>query len=78
MPVAITIRDVPIEARNAIAARAAAKGQSMQEYLRSFLIDVAARPDRHEVIERARARVRTLGSKVTTESILEAKDADRR
>lgn len=78
MPVTITVRDVPIDARNAIAARAAAKGQSMQEYLRAFLIETAARPDRHEVIERARARVRALGSKVTVESILEAKDADRR
>lgn len=75
---AITIRDVPVETRNELAARAAKAGQSLQEYLRAHLIAVAARPDRDEVIARARARVHALGSKVTVESILEAKDADRR
>ncbi|MBF6210894.1 hypothetical protein IU433_10255 [Nocardia puris] len=37
MSVAIQIKDVPEEIRDAIAARAAARGQSTQSYLRSLL-----------------------------------------
>jgi antitoxin FitA len=37
MPVAIQIKDVPEEVRDAIAARAAARGQSTQVYLRALL-----------------------------------------
>lgn len=37
MPVAIQIKDVPEEVRDALAARAAARGQSTQAYLRALL-----------------------------------------
>ncbi|BBX95844.1 FitA-like ribbon-helix-helix domain-containing protein [Mycobacterium lacus] len=37
MPVAIQIKDVPEEVRDAIAARAAARGQTTQVYLRALL-----------------------------------------
>jgi plasmid stability protein len=37
MSVALQIKDVPEEVRDAIAARAAARGQSMQAYLREIL-----------------------------------------
>jgi plasmid stability protein len=37
MSVALQIKDVPEEVRDAIAARAAARGQSMQVYLRELL-----------------------------------------
>ncbi|MHB1488080.1 MAG: FitA-like ribbon-helix-helix domain-containing protein [Acidimicrobiales bacterium] len=43
--VAITIRDVPDETRDQLAARAAATGRSLQEYLRNQLIELARRPD---------------------------------
>lgn len=41
----ILIRDVPDEVRARLAARAAAKGQSMQEYLKATLVDLAGKPD---------------------------------
>ena len=78
MSVAITVRDVPDEVRDELAARAARSGQSLQEYLRAMLIDSAARPPVDDVIARARARVATTGSRIDAEAILAARDADRR
>lgn len=78
MPVAITIRDVPREVRDELAARAARAGKSLQEYLRGMLVDAAARPPVGDVIARARARVDATGARVAAESILAARDVDRR
>ncbi|HLI36872.1 MAG TPA: antitoxin [Streptosporangiaceae bacterium] len=78
MSVAITIRGVPDDVRDELAARAARAGKSLQEYLRGMLVDSAARPPVDDVIARARARVATTGVRVTAESILAARDADRR
>ena len=75
---AITIRDVPDETRDELAARAARAGKSLQEYLRGMLVDAAARPPVADVISRARARVDATGVRVDAESILAARDADRR
>jgi plasmid stability protein len=41
----ILIRDVPDHVRAELAARAARKGQSMQEFLRSHLVEMTAKPD---------------------------------
>ncbi len=78
MGVAVTVRDVPDEVRDEIAARAARAGKSLQEYLRAMLIDAAARPPVEDVIARARARVDATGARADAESILAARDADRR
>lgn len=78
MSVAITVRDVPDEVRDELAARAARAGKSLQEYLRGMLIDSAARPPVDDVIARARARVTATGVRVDADSILAARDADRR
>jgi plasmid stability protein len=78
MAVAITVRDVPDGVRDELAARAARAHQSLQEYLRSMLIDSAARPPVGDVIARARARVQVTGAAVDASSILAARDADRR
>ncbi len=78
MTVAITVRDVPDEVRDELAARAARAGKSLQEYLRAMLIDLAVRPPVADVIARARARVDTTGVRIDAESILAARDADRR
>jgi plasmid stability protein len=78
MSVAITIRDVPDATRDELAARAARAGKSLQEYLRGMLVDAAARPPVADVIARARARVEATGVRVDAESILAARDADRR
>jgi plasmid stability protein len=78
MSVAITIRDVPDEVRDELAARAARSGKSLQEYLRGMLIESTARPSIADVIARARARVGATGVGVDAESILAARDADQR
>jgi plasmid stability protein len=78
MGVAITVRDVPVEVRDELAARAARSGKSLQEYLRGFLIEVVAKPAVGDVIARARARVSATGAEVDPNAILAARDADRR
>jgi antitoxin FitA len=78
MAVAITVRDVPDEVRDELAARAARAGQSLQEYLRAMLVDATARPPVADVIARARARVDATEVRVSAESIVAARDADRR
>jgi plasmid stability protein len=78
MAVAITVRDVPDDVRDELAARAARAHQSLQEYLRSMLIDTAARPPVADVIARARARVQVTETTVDAASILAARDTDRR
>lgn len=78
MAVAITVRDVPDNVRNELAARAARAGKSLQEYLRGMLLDAVSRPPVEDVIARARARVDSTGLKIDVSSILAARDADRR
>jgi plasmid stability protein len=78
MSVAITVRDVPDDVRDELAARAARAGKSLQEYLRGMLVAAAARPPVEDVIARARARVAATGARVDAASILAARDADRR
>jgi plasmid stability protein len=76
--VAITIRDIPDDVRNELAARAARTGQSLQEYLRSLLVATADKPTAADVLARARARVTTTGTRLDAAEILVAKDKDRR
>jgi len=76
--VAVTIRDVPDEVRDQLAARAAHSGQSLQEYLRAILVNVASRPTVDDVLARARARVTATGVRLDPAATLAAKDADRR
>jgi plasmid stability protein len=76
--VAITIRDIPDEIRDELAARAARSGQSLQEYLRSLLVATADKPTARDVVARARARVNATGVRLDAAAILAAKDTDRR
>ncbi len=78
MSKSITIRDVPDETGDELAARAALTGRSLQEYLRAQLIELAERPDPDVLIARLRARKRSTGSRISAEAILTHRDADRR
>jgi plasmid stability protein len=78
MSVAITVRNVPDEVRDVLATRAARDGKSLQEYLRSMLVETASRPSIEDVIARARARVDATGVRAGADSILAARDTDRR
>lgn len=74
----ITIRDVPDEARDELAARAARTGRSLQEYLRRRIIDLAGQPDAESLVERIHARKRATRSSLSPQQILSHRDADRR
>ncbi|MGB3684631.1 MAG: hypothetical protein WA991_02270 [Ornithinimicrobium sp.] len=78
MSVSITVRDVPDQTRDELAARAARAGMSLQEYLRAMLVQSAICPTASDLIARARSRVEATGVRVDAESILTARDADRR
>jgi plasmid stability protein len=78
MSVAITIRNVPDEVRDELAARAAKTGRSLQEYLLRQLADLASRPSVEDVVARARARTRATQTYLDPDEILAARDADRR
>jgi antitoxin FitA len=75
---AITIRSVPEDTRDELAARAARSGRSLQEYLRAELIELARRPDPAELIERVRERKHHTNSRLTAKRILAHRDRDRR
>jgi len=74
----ITIRDVPDEARDRLAARAARSGQSLQAYLRARLIELAERPDRSDLIRLVQERKRANPVQLGADRILELRDLDRR
>lgn len=74
----ITVRDVPDEARDELAARAARTGRSLQEYLRLALIDLAHRPDAGDLARRIADRKQRTGSTLAPGRILEHRDTERR
>ena len=74
----ITIRNVPEEVRNELAARAARAGRSLQEHLLAALIELAGRPDVATLVERIRARKKITGSALPADRILAHRDGDRR
>jgi antitoxin FitA len=78
MSTSITIRDVPDETRDELAARAALTGRSLQEYLRSRLIELARQPEAETLVDRIRARKAATGSTLPAEVILSHRDEDRR
>ena len=77
MPVQITIRGVPEEVRDEIAARAALQRQSMQEFLRCELERIASRPSLDAWLQGVRERKVAANTRVRPSSILRARDADR-
>ena len=74
----ITVRDVPEETRDELAARAARSGRSLQEYLRGQLIELARRPDAGMLVSGIRDRKVRTGSRLAAERILAHRDAERR
>ena len=68
----LQIRNVPDEARRALKARAAARGESLNNYLLSLLEREVSRPTVAEVLDRAALR-----SERATASAIEALDEAR-
>ncbi len=75
---AITIRDVPDETRDELAARATLSGRSLQEYLHAQLIELAAQARPRGTVSQGRERKRRTQSTLSVGSILGHRDADRR
>jgi plasmid stability protein len=78
MTTSITIRDVPDETRDELAARAALSGRSLQEYLRARLVELARQPDAEALVQRIHARKAATGSSLPAGRILSHRDEDRR
>jgi antitoxin FitA len=78
MPTNVTIRDVPDEVRDELAARASLAGRSLQEHLRAELIELARRPSVAVLVARMHARKANVGSKLSASKILRQRDRDRR
>ncbi len=74
----ITIRNVPDEVRDELAARASLAGRSLQEHLRAELIALAQRPSAAVLMARVQARKASTGSHLTAAQILKHRDQDRR
>ena len=77
MPVTITIRNVPDDTRDALAARAAAGGRSLQEFLFAELRELAERPDPTILMAGIRERARDLPA-LRVDDIVGDLEADRR
>jgi antitoxin FitA len=77
MPKSITIRDVPDDTSEELAARAALTGRSLQEYLRARLVELAGAPDAEVWMAKVRARKAATGGSITVEQVLARRDADR-
>ena len=78
MAIQITIRDVPENVRDELAARAALQGKSMQEFLRGELERMAARPTVGAWLGEIRKRKNVAQTRVSAKKILRHRDADRR
>ena len=75
--ITITIRNVSHRTHDELAARAALEGQSLQEYLRRKLDDIAEKPDMRTVMARIREWKEETGVNISTEAILADLRAER-
>ncbi len=78
MAVQVTIRDIPEKVRDALAARAALQGKSMQEFLRAELERLVARPSKDAWLQQVRKRKRATQTRISSKQILENRNAHRR
>ena len=74
----ITIRNVPPQVRNTLAARAAREQRSMQEYLLRQLEKLAGTPTLEEWTDKVREDKAETPIRLSTAQILDARDFDRR
>jgi hypothetical protein len=70
----IQVKDVPLEVHATLRRRAAAAGQSLQEYLLARLVEDASTPTIEEVLDRAEGRA---GGHAGLQAAVEAVRAER-
>jgi antitoxin FitA len=68
------IKDVPTDVHRVLKRRAAVAGQSLQEYMLAYLVELANTPTLDEIYERARQRY---GGRLSPAFAVEAQRADR-
>jgi plasmid stability protein len=73
----ITIQDVPDEAIHELTARATTSGHSLQSFLRDKLIKLSTRPDNRSILAQIAEQKRHLGSALSSEKILNHRNAAR-
>jgi plasmid stability protein len=78
MATTMTIRHVPDDVRNELAARAARSGRSLQEFMLDEIIRLAAKPSVADLVADVRERKQRSGRRVGRDAILADRDADRR
>ncbi len=74
----LTIRSVPEDVRDTLASRAAARRQSMQEFILGELERIAAAPSIEEWLDGVRLRKAASGTRISAADILQARDEDRK
>lgn len=77
MAKSITLRDVPDEVRDELAARAALAGRSLQEHLRAELIAMASKPTAASLMAEVRRRKEAAPAELSADEILAALRAGR-
>ncbi|RCL87813.1 MAG: hypothetical protein DBW62_05845 [Microbacterium sp.] len=77
MPVNITIRNVPDEVRDELAARAARSGRSLQEFLSAEFVRIASTPSAADAAVRARLAA-SVNPALTADEIAAAVNEGRR
>jgi len=77
MPVNITIRNVPDEVRDELAARAARSGRSLQEFLSAEFVRIASTPRAADAAVRARLGA-SVNPALTADEIVAAVNEGRR
>ena len=77
MPVNITIRNVPDEVRDELAARAARSGRSLQEFLSAELVRIASTPTPAKAAARGRLAA-SVNPALSTDEIVAAVHEGRR
>jgi antitoxin FitA len=78
MATTVTIRHVPDEVRNELAARAARTGRSLQEFMLAEIVRLASKPSVADLVADVRERKRRSGRQIGRDAILADRDADRR
>ena len=74
----ISVRNVPQETRDALAAKAAKAGQSLQEYLLAQLVEIGDRVELAEILAEMNDIASAWEGSVTSEQILDAVHEGRR
>jgi plasmid stability protein len=77
MATTITIRHVPDEVRNELAARAARSGRSLQEYMLGELVRLSSKPPVDDLLASVLERKRRSPQRIDRDAILADRDAER-